>query len=160
MKKKMTRVLGAIIASVMVLGTIAGCGAEEVANSDSVVAENSIEDSADVEATGITYPLDTDETLSIAIVNDKAIAAVSKDITATPFAKAWAEQTGVTLEFIVVEDNNAMNLLFADGDLPDIVFWRPYVYSGGPEKAIADGILSPITQEEIGKYAPDFLMAV
>lgn len=157
MRKKVRRVLTAILAGAMILGAMVGCGAEDVANSDSAAAENSVEGSADVEATGITYPLDTDETLTIAILNDKPIAAVSKDIAATPFAKAWSEQTGVNLEFIVLEDNNAMNLLFADGNLPDIVFWKIGKYAGGVQAAINDGIVSPISEEELNQYAPDFM---
>lgn len=161
MRKKASRILGAILAGAMVLGTMAGCGAEDVAGSDSAAVENSVDDSADVEATGITYPLDTDETLSIAIVNDKPIASVSKDISATPFAKALAEQTGVDIEFIVVEDYNALNLMFAGGELPDIVWGRPYTnYSGGPSRAISDGVMVPLTEEEMNTYAPDYMAVI
>ncbi len=161
MRKKASRILGTILVGAMILGTMAGCGAEDGANSDSVAAGNPVESLVDVEATGITYPLDTDETLSIAIINDKPIAAVSKDITATPFAKALSEQTGVDIEFIVLEDYNAMNLMFADAELPDIVWGRPYTnYSGGPSRAISDGVLLPITKEEMNTYAPDYMAVV
>ncbi len=156
MRKNVRRILGAVLAGAMILGTMAACGAEEVANSDSAAVESSVEGS--VETAGVTYPLDTDETLTIAMINDKPVAAVSKDITATPFAKAWQEYTGVTIEFVICEDNNAMNLLFADGNLPDIVIWTPYsAYAGGPQAAIEDGIISPITREELEQYAPDYV---
>ena len=156
MKKKLISFL--LVATMVFSMTACGNTDADASVAEDATAEASGEVSA--ETTGITYPLDTEETLTIAIMNDKPVAAVSKDITATPFAKAWAEQTGVNLEFIVCEDSNAMNLLFADGDLPDIVYWWPYSYAGGIESAIADGILSPITQEEMETYAPDFLKAV
>ncbi len=157
MKKNVSRILGALLAGVMILGTMTACGPKEPANESSTAVESSAAGSEAAETAEITYPLDTDAKFTIAIVNDKPIAAVSKDITATPFAKAWAEQTGVELEFIVCEDNNAMNLLFADGNLPDIVFWRPYVYAGGPEKAIDDAVMVPISVEDMEKFAPDFI---
>ena len=118
MKRSTTinRILSAILAGAMILGTMAACGAEEVANSDSAAVESSVENSGEV--AGITYPLDTDETLTIALNDNKTITAVSKTFANTPFAKAWAEQTGVNLEFIAVDDT-AMQLLFTDDDLPD-----------------------------------------
>ncbi len=157
MRKNVSRILGAVLAGVMILGTMTACGPKEPANDSSAVVESSAVGSEAEETAEITYPLDTDAKFTIAIVNDKPIAAVSKDITPTPFAKAWAEQTGVELEFIVCEDNNAMNLLFADGNLPDIIFWRAYSYAGGPEKAIDDGVMVPISVEDMEKYAPDFI---
>ena len=154
--KKFSKILGLLLAGTMVLGSLAGCGAEEVANSDSAAVESSVEASSDAQASGVSYPLDTDETLSIALLSDKPVAAVSKDISATPFAKAWAEQTGVDIEFQVCENASVMQLIFADGDLPDIVIWLPYNYAGGPAKAIEDGIMEPLTWEEIETYAPDY----
>ncbi|MBQ4258643.1 MAG: extracellular solute-binding protein [Lachnospiraceae bacterium] len=156
MKKKLSKVLGVVLAGTMILGTMAGCGTEEVTNSESAATENSAE-SLGAEVGEITYPLDTDEKLTIAVNNFKAITAVSKDYSATPFAEAWAEQTGVELEFICVENDSAMNLMFADGNLPDIVIWTPYNYAGGPAAAVADGIIEPITREELEKYAPDYV---
>ncbi len=152
MKIKASKVLAAVLAGAMILGTMSGCGAEEVANSESAVAESS----ADVATTSVTYPIDTDETLSIALLNDAAVASVSKSLVETPFAKAWQEQTGVTLDFVICENANAMQLLFADGNLPDIVIWTPYSYAGGPAKAIEDGIMDTISWEEIETYAPDY----
>ncbi|MBQ4259986.1 MAG: extracellular solute-binding protein [Lachnospiraceae bacterium] len=154
MKKRfsVSRVLSAILAGAMILGTMVGCGTEEASGSDGSAVENS----AGVEAVEVTYPLDTDETLSIALLNDAAVSAVSKSIVETPFAKAWQEQTGVEIEFTVCENANALQLLFADGDLPDIVIWTPYSYAGGPAKAIEDGIMEPLTWEEIETYAPDY----
>ncbi len=160
MRKKASRIFGAVLAGAMILGTMTACGPKEPAN-DSTPVESSTVGSEAVETAEITYPLDTDETLTIAVVNDKPVAAVSKDISQAPFAKALAEQTGVNLEWIICEDNNAMNLLFADGgDLPDLIYWRPYTYSGGPQKAIDDGVMVPFTVEEAAQFAPDFLAAV
>ena len=152
MKKNFKRILGTFLSAAMLLGMLAGCGAEEVEGNVSSVA-----DSSEVEVAGeVTYPLDTEETLSIALLNDAAVSAVSKSIVETPFAKAWQEQTGVEIEFIVCENASAMQLLFADGDLPDIVIWKAYDYAGGPAKAIEDGIMEPLTWEEIETYAPDY----
>lgn len=162
MKKKIktSRILGAVLAGAMILGTMAGCGTEEAAGVDSAAVASAdsvaVENSADAAGNSIIYPLDTDETLTIALPNDGAISKVCKSIAETPFAKAWQEQTGVGIEFIVTENPTAMQLIFADGELPDIVIFRPYEYAGGPEKAIADGIIEGLTWEEIETYAPDY----
>jgi putative aldouronate transport system substrate-binding protein len=54
------------------------------------------------------------------------------------------ERTGVTIEFIHPPSGGAteqFNLFIASGDLPDLMEYNWLGYPGGPEKAIADGII-------------------
>lgn len=151
------------MATVMLTTTLIGCGnkTEEKTpetqpvskETESTPVKESVE--TPVVDEGFTYPLDTEETLTVGIVNDNAISAICKDITETPFWKELQERTGVKLEAITVENNNAMSLLLAGGDLPDIVWWRPANYNGGAPQMIADKVLDPLTQEELDKWAPD-----
>ena len=60
------------------------------------------------------------------------------------------------MEFEHKSDDNAMNLLFTSGSLPDIIFWGFSGYPGGAQKAIGDGIIYPLN-DLIEENAPDLL---
>jgi putative aldouronate transport system substrate-binding protein len=76
-----------------------------------------------------------------------------------PVANAIKEKTGVTLqvEYATTAENEKLNLLFASGDMPDIIngpFW------GGSDtcttifkKAAKQGLLTPL-DEYVNKYSP------
>lgn len=55
-----------------------------------------------------------------------------------------AEKAGVNLEFkhpMVGQQNEEFNVMIASGELPDIVCYEWAGYSGGPDKAIDDGLI-------------------
>lgn len=163
MKKNLLKKIAlCTMTSVLLTSTMFGCGNNAKVNTETQVVSKETESTPVKESTtpapvdeGFTYPLDTDETLTVAIVNDNAISAICKDITETPFWKGLQERTGVKLEATIVENDNAMALLIAGGELPDIIWWRPNKYSGGVPQMIADKVLEPMTQEELDKWAPD-----
>ena len=107
------------------------------------------------EADGVAYPLTEDVTLTMAVVANAAISANYPDISETPFWKAWQEKTGVKLELIPVQDNEALKLLFASGELPDIIYGvnLSTVYAGGPSRAVTDQVVLPLN--DYMQYAPD-----
>ena len=162
MKKKFKKIIGCFLAGTMLAATLTGCGNETTKESVTQVVsketESTVVKESETQAVveeGFTYPIDTEETLTVGIVQDAAISAICKDITETAFWKHYQERLGVKLEAIVVENNNAMSLLLAGGDLPDIIWWRPARYSGGAEQMIADELIAPLTAEELNEWAPD-----
>lgn len=162
---KLRRVITSLIVFTLLAGTISGCGnnagttGNEVASSEknSEQKEESaseVKESEEVvEETSVTYPIDGDVKLTVAIVEEAAVTASVKDISETYFGKAWQEATGVEIEVMMFADSTAMNLMFAGGDLPDIVWYQFNSYSGGAEKAVKDKIIEPLN--DYMKYAPD-----
>jgi putative aldouronate transport system substrate-binding protein len=80
-----------------------------------------------------------------------------KDQYNNPVAQAIREKTGVTVEFegIMMNETEKLNLMFASGDMPDIVnaaFWGGYGgESGVIKKAASEGRLLPI-DDMLEKY--------
>ena len=103
----------------------------------------------------VTYPIPGGVKLSYAASPSSHVTAISewKD---TPFAAAWQEQTGVTLELLYGED---FSLLLASGDYPDIINYGWSSYPGGADKAVQDGIIVPIT-DYLATHAPDYKAAL
>jgi putative aldouronate transport system substrate-binding protein len=107
-------------------------------------------------AGGVTYPVDTDITLTLALTTEAPVTANFQTLSETPFAQNMAERTGIDIEYQYLLDDNAFSVMFASGDLPDLVhFDFSQKYSGGMEKAIADQIVLPLT-DYIEAYAPDY----
>ena len=166
-QKKVKRLLSLMVATVMTVGTLTACGDSEagkqeesktessVASSDSKEAVASFE--AESEPEGVIYPIEGDVTLTLAIMEEVAVTSSgAKDLFETPFGKAWQEATGVTIEVIQLADSDAMNLLFAGGELPDLIYY-PFSskYTGGAAKAIKDKIIEPLN--DYVEYLPDML---
>ncbi|RIX51190.1 extracellular solute-binding protein [Paenibacillus nanensis] len=109
-------------------------------------------------AEATTYPIDTDKTLSYwGEINGNLIGvkATHEDI---PFFQEWQKVTGVDLEFTAPPSGQvkeAMNMLLASGDLPDLIEYN-FIgdFPGGPEKAISDGYIIELN-DLIDKYAPN-----
>ncbi|OAS20609.1 extracellular solute-binding protein [Paenibacillus oryzisoli] len=86
--------------------------------------------------------------------NAASVKAKFKDI---PFFQEWQKRTGVQLSFIQPSANQAkeaMNVLLASGDLPDMMEYEWDSFPGGPEKAIKDGYILRLN-EVIDTYAPN-----
>ncbi len=78
-----------------------------------------------------------------------------------PLGQQLQKDTGYKLDMVHVENSQAMNLLIASGDLPDILgFNFQKNYTGGEEKAISDGIIYPMSEEFVKKNAPDYWNAI
>lgn len=75
----------------------------------------------------------------------------------TPFAKEWQERSGVKVEFIhppMGGEREQFNLIVASGDLPDMMESNWSTYSGGPERAMNDGIILKLN-DTFSKHAPN-----
>lgn len=152
-----------LLAAAMVC-SLAACGnknndvsKESTQKSSEVKQESSAPaDSSEApEEENVTYPLDTDEKLTIAMMYyDFKTTPDSADITQTPFFEEYQKRTGVELEIVTYETEDAYNLTLAGDDLPDILMWAPELTSNN-QQMVDDGIVSSLTVDEISKWAPN-----
>ncbi len=84
-------------------------------------------------------------------------ASVKPRFQDVPFFQEWQKRTGVNLRFIQPPANQAkqaLNVMLASGELPDIIEYEWATFPGGPEKAIKDGYILRLN-DLIDKYAPN-----
>lgn len=163
---KMKKVLSVLLSTVCVLSLLAGCGnqsnnAESSVNSTASTQQAQTQTSeVQEEKIEVTYPLKLDEevTITIGMVEAPGTTAYVKDMTESRFGKEWMERTGVNIEVVQVANEQAMNLLIASGDLPDIIMFGFNQYDGGIDKAVADGVVVPIT--DYLEYCPDYVEVI
>lgn len=83
-------------------------------------------------------------------------ASIKSSFGEVPFFQEWQRRTGVELHFIQPPGNQgkeALSILLASGELPDLIEYEWINYPGGPEKAINDGYILRLN-EIIDQYAP------
>lgn len=74
-----------------------------------------------------------------------------------PFFQEWQKRTGVRLKFIQPPANRAkeaLNVLLASGEVPDMIEYEWERFPGGPQKAINDGFIRKLN-DVIDRYAPN-----
>lgn len=165
MKNKMwKKVLSGLMAATLVVG-LSACGstkdttkntsssAQEESKTSEAVQSSTAEQESEV-AEKAMYPIEGNVTLTLAMIEKSTVTANAKHLFETPLGKAWQEATGVTIEVIQCANSDALNLLIAGGDLPDLIYFYPSSYSGGAEKAIKDGVIEPLN-DYIDECAPD-----
>lgn len=135
---------GMMIAALLA-GTLAGCGQKDENNS------HKRGPSGDVD---ITYPMKEKVTLKVAMLQLGSVSAHADNLMETPFGKAWQEATGVEIILDTYGNDTALNLMYAGGELPDIIIHGMGSYSGGCAAAIEDGIIQPLN--DYMAYAPDY----
>ncbi len=145
-------------------GLLAACGSS---TSDSGSQESQVQNSSETQTSSseeqttatseFTYPMDTDVTLTYWCELNNNVSANFASLGDTPFGQQWQEETGVTIEFQHPPANQGseqFSLLLADGDLPDMMEYAWMSFSGGPEKAIQDGVIYELT-DIINAYCPN-----
>ncbi|MEG2380806.1 MAG: extracellular solute-binding protein [Oscillospiraceae bacterium] len=144
MKKKLLKNVVAFLAvGTLALTAFTGCGSDkEVAMGGSGVTYPNGDG---------TYPVSSEDTLKIWL-QDFRVPGFDE----TPMAKAWKEQTGVNVEFIqpAGESVEAINLMIASGELPDIIYADLSTYPGGVQKYATDNVIIPLN-DQIDKYMPN-----
>lgn len=181
MRKKSTKLLALLTAGITAASLLAGCGSgssdnagtsdaaqestasedaatEDAAEDTSAEDASSNEDAADTSADASVYPLSESGTLTYWLQLNGNVSANFTNLGDTELGKKWQEDTGVTIEFqhpAAGQENEQFNLMVADGNLPDIIE-RGWVnsYPGGPEKAIADGVIIALN-DVIDQYCPN-----
>lgn len=112
----------------------------------------------------VTLPLtETAEKLTywIALDNWKAAPEISSYEEVAAYQEL-EKLTGVDVEFIhpvIGQEAEQFNLMVASGEYPDIIFYNWAAYPGGPEKAIADGVILPLNNL-IDAYCPNVAQKV
>jgi putative aldouronate transport system substrate-binding protein len=108
-----------------------------------------------------SYPLTTDATLTYWTPLNVNVSPNYPNLGETPFAKGLQERTGVKITYLhpptgANADREQLNLMIADGtNLPDLVEYNWLTtYPGGPEKAIADGVILKLN-DIIDQYCPN-----
>ena len=84
-------------------------------------------------AESTVYPIPEAEgvTLTFAKIAQTQITSQYDSLQDTPLMQAYMEATGVNIEVIAPADDTAMNLIFASGDLPDMIYFDWDAYAGG-----------------------------
>lgn len=144
--------------------SLAGCGSDEERESSqvsSIIEESSVQlssESTEGEKTGpgsITYPLDTDITLSF--WGGAPFSDAYQSVEDSPAHKSFMEAVGVDIDFQYIaagaERAQAYNLLLSEEKLPNMI-WNSTKPSAGAE-LIEDGVIYDLT-EYLPLYAPDF----
>ena len=142
--KKMKRVIATVLVGILLVSCLAGCGKKESNKNSGGPAIGDVE---------VSYPLKEKVTLTMATLENATISAHAENLLDTEFGKAWMEQTGVEIELETYADSTALHLMYASGELPDIILAPFSRYSGGLDNAIRDGVVLPIT--DYMAYAPD-----
>ncbi len=152
MKRTLSLILAALIPAMM----FSACG-DTPSNSTTSTPSQTQSDTesssgGEAEPALVSYPLEGNPELSIAWETNTGILSYMTDWSYSDFFKWWQEDTGVKLTMTFPSD---YSLLFATGEYPDMVFYQWSGYSGGPAKAIADGIIVEL-DEYLPENAPDY----
>ena len=132
MKRK--KITALIIAAATVL-SVAGCGNNK---------ETQVKD----DNAPLTYWVDM----------DRSLASRVQTMGETPFYKEAEKRTGVKIEFVhppLGQAGEQFSLMVASQAMYDFVEYDWFKYSGGPSKAIEDGVIMDLTSY-IDKDAPNF----
>ncbi|MFB9326119.1 extracellular solute-binding protein [Paenibacillus aurantiacus] len=84
-------------------------------------------------------------------------AGIRSDFRDVPFFQEWQKQTGAAITFLRPPGNQskeAINVLLASGQLPDMIEYEWINFPGGPEKALRDGHIMRLN-DLIERYAPN-----
>ena len=135
MKKKIALVTAMCLA---VGAMMCGCGGKEEKKEASAIT---------YPKDGSIYPMQCDDTLSVYTAYD----------TDTEKIKYWSEATGVKLDFSssITGGEEALSLMIASNDLPDVMLTNLANQAGGVQKYVDDGVIIELT-DVMDKYAPNF----
>lgn len=160
----MKRGISILLSGMMVLGCLTGCQGEAATEGNSTEQTTGTQDSQQGEAESretqkeFSYPMENGGTVTWWSELNANISSVFTSQNETPLAKNIAEHTGVTVDFQHPPTGTAteqFGLMLADGNLPDIVTYNwLQQYSGGPEKAVADGVIIPLN-DIMEQYCPN-----
>lgn len=105
----------------------------------------------------ITYPIDTDVTLTMWRVLDGSIVdAGFKSSQDTPGFQKWEEDTGINVELKEFADNTSLVLAIQADSLPDMIMLDCTAYNGGIMGMANDGLIIELTEDMLAENAPDY----
>lgn len=161
MQKNRKKMFTVLVATTLMGSLTVACSSSNTPTAESSKSPNATAGGTTAPAAAAapaSYPLKTDKTLTYwgeLPGNVTGVKAAHADI---PFFQDWQKKTGVPLKFLAPPTNQAqqaLNVLLASGDLPDMIeFDWQGAFPGGPEKAIKDGYILKLN-DTIDKYAPN-----
>lgn len=128
--KKIVKKTVTIALSAAMLLSMAGCGGKRTADSNSKSGSKAVK-------WWVALNANTAQTVS--------------NMGETELSKALEKKFNTSIEFIHPaqgQDAEKFNIMIAMGDLPDIIEYDWNSYSGGPEKALADGVIQELNIDE------------
>ena len=164
-KKKLSRIMTSLLAGVMTVGMLVGCGSQDV-NEKSKESESQPSKSQAVESTDnvsaepqeITYPLTDAEDVSWFVVNQLGLHSEYTDALQSPFHSGLSEMTGINIDWQFVpqgaDSGQTLELLIQEEDCPNIIFWSGFKANKAQEY-YNEGLIYDLT-DYLPIYAPDY----
>ncbi len=158
MKKNLKRILSIVLLSIMIFSNVACQGKTEQNNSPTIKEKpeqtKGIDSDIMTAAEVLGFPLSDKNGNPIEITwfcgLGAAASSVLKNRGEGAVWKYWEELTGIKVKWEHPSQSTlgeAFNLIISSGDYPDIIEYGGWKgYAGGPDAAIADGIIQNITE--------------
>lgn len=144
----MQKTTKAALAAVLAAAALAGC------QPDNQAPQN---EAAEAEEGPVTFPLKERITLTYWSALPANVASTVSSFKDTEFFKELERRTNIKIEFIhppVGQEKEALNLMLAGKELPDIIESGFENYSGGFVRAKEEGFIIPLN-DSLPKYAPN-----
>lgn len=159
MKKNRFKKWGSLILAVtMVSSSLIGCNTNAKTEKSSEATTDSVTETvAESTNTEFTYPVSGNPKLTYWMELNANVSANFSNMGDTNFSKKLQEATGIGIAYqhpAVGQTTEQFNLLLSNKVLPDIIEYSWVDYSGGPEKAIKDGVIIPLN-DVIDQYCPN-----
>lgn len=171
MDSKIVKALSVLVVLLLVFALAVGCArrpaTEEPVVEAPVVEEEQIEEDPVAEEDEYPEPgnpelplVSEEQTLTIWSPMRADLAAQIESLADSEYFKELRNRTGINAEFVhptAGREQEALNVLLAAGDLPDIIQFTigSSMYPGGMDRAIADGVVFNIN-DYARRYAPNF----
>lgn len=170
---KRSKLLALLLSSLLAISLFTGCSGETPSDSSTSNADNhsssSLSDettdgtSSSPEAGEVSLPI-VEEPLTITwfMGSNSSLTALVDNLNETPFFQELEKRTNIHIDFhhpATGNESTAYNLLFASGDLPDLVTHTSPGYPGGLDACIDDGYILDLT-ELVPQYCPNYMAAL
>lgn len=153
---KHTRSLAVFLALALSLGIFSGCSGASSAPSSAPASAAS--DTTSISNQEFSYPMSDGDPISYWMELNSNISTNFASMEDTPYAQGLMERTGITIDYEhppAGQASEQFGLIVADGNMPDIIEYDFLSgYSGGPEKAIKDGVILELS-DIIDQYCPN-----
>lgn len=170
---KRAKFLALLLASLLAFSAFTGCGGNDSSastegSSSTSSASEGGESSGEISGTEaepgeVALPI-SDEKITITWFAgmDSSLPTLVDNMNQTPFFQQLEEKTNIHIEFQHPATGNgttAYNLLFASGDLPDMISHTNPGYPGGLDACIDDGYILDLT-DLVPEYCPNYMAAL
>lgn len=144
MKKAKVSKVVALVSTLTVLSSLAGCASDEKSSSDAASSSTTTANSSSA-VKEFSYPIDTDETLTVwssIMTPQKSFT----DYTLSPYHTGLAEKTGVDVKWVFpttgTDVGQAFNLMISSGELPDVII---HYISNDADQYIDEKVIRDLT---------------